>query len=332
MNAEDKNIDNLLIAYLNDELCNEDVKVVERWIGASENNQRIFNEVVDLWQTSIATEPIQVNTERGWDRIEKRVSSKSSLLTKWQGIAATAIILIGSAIAYLTYGSAIESTILLANNQFENDTLVDGSIVKLNSNSSLVFSNDFNKEYREVKLEGEAFFEIHRDTQKTFIISLGEAQVKVLGTSFNIKSFEESEFIEVYVKSGLVAFEYIPLDSSQSYISIQLKAGEKIFYDKTNHRIRKANDRSINNLDTYWRDNKLEFDRVRLGKVAEIVDVIYEVEIAFSDSSAKNCLLTVTFNDASIDEVVEVIANTFNFEIEQQNENYLIIGKGCEKP
>ena len=90
-------------------------------------------------------------------------------------------------------------------NQVINEyTLPDGSVVALNSNSKLVFPKQFNGDTREVTIEGEAFFDVKPNPEKPFIINAGKAQIKVVGTSFNVSAYPETETLEVVVKTGKV--------------------------------------------------------------------------------------------------------------------------------
>ena len=68
------------------------------------------------------------------------------------------------------------------------EVLPDGTTVYLNTNSKIIFPKRFEKNKREITLKGEAFFEVTKDKNRPFIINVNEAQVEVLGTSFNILS------------------------------------------------------------------------------------------------------------------------------------------------
>ena len=83
-------------------------------------------------------------------------------------------------------------------------SLPDGSKIYLNRNSEFSYRKNFGKHGRNVKLTGEAFFEISPDVSKPFIIDAGKAKVKVVGTSFNVITNNRESAVEVFVKTGKV--------------------------------------------------------------------------------------------------------------------------------
>jgi len=124
-------------------------------------------------------------------------------------IAAAALILIGigAGLTYLGQKGILsrEKTISTSENQKNLQvTLPDGSIIFMNRNTQLSYGRDFGRKGREVKLSGEAFFDITTDILKPFIVNAGNARIKVIGTSFNVISSNSESEVEVYVKTGKV--------------------------------------------------------------------------------------------------------------------------------
>ena len=114
-------------------------------------------------------------------------------------------------------------------------------------------------------------------------------------------------------------------------MSITLQKGDKVSYNKTTRTLEKNEGDSANNLDMYWMNQELIFDGIELGKVTQILETVYEVEIIFSDEQSKKCLLTVSFKNAQIDEIMQVIATTFELELEQSETRYVLKGLSCEE-
>ena len=94
-------------------------------------------------------------------------------------------------------------------------TLPDGSVLKLNSESSITYPKQFNKNVREVSLNGEAFFEVAGNPKKPFIVSSEGLRTKVLGTSFNINAYKDFSEIAVTVVTGRV--EVSGKDKGEAY-------------------------------------------------------------------------------------------------------------------
>ncbi len=92
----------------------------------------------------------------------------------------------------------------------KNLLLADGTKVILNSDTKLIIPSNFNKEERIIEMEGEGFFDVTPNPDKPFIIRSGEARVKVLGTSFDFKSYKEDEFIKLTVSTGKSQSKMLP--------------------------------------------------------------------------------------------------------------------------
>lgn len=153
----------------------------------------------------------------------------------------------------------------------------------------------------------------------------------MLGTSFNIKSEPNEDLVSVYVKSGVVLFEYLSKESDSTYLSIILKKGDRVVYNKITKQLEPVLDPEASNLDMYWVNQELVFDGIQLGKVAEILETVYDVDITFTNEQSKNCLVTVSFQNAEIDQIIEVIATTFGLELEQIDNEYILKGLSCEE-
>lgn len=343
MNFEDKNIDELLISYLLKELEITQHKEVELWISASDENKSRFHEIEKLWAHALPSD-LYFDSSKAWDKIASKVTenpeNKASdepsenirflSLKPLLSVAAVILMLLGSYFVFIHLDRTPEPTFLYANTKFDNDTLTDGSIIKLNANSTITYADNFNEDNREIKLEGEAFFDIKRDTSKAFIINIENSRVEVLGTSFNINTELDSHMVSVNVRSGLVKFSYLTQDTLKAYQSIQLRAGQKVLYNKNTKALTLSNDSLQNALEYYWVDKQLVFDGIRLEKVMALLEVVYDVKIKFSDEALKDCLLTVAFENEELSQIMAVIASTFNFEVQVDGRQYLLKGGSCE--
>ncbi len=329
MKIDEKNIDELLIAYLLNELDDNAKKQVEIWIDRSEENKAQYQQISKLWQASEHSN-LSFDTHEAWEKVSHRISRKSIFQNYWLRIAAAILLLLGSYAILKYINKPMATTVIYANNQLVNDTLSDGSVIKLNKGSKIIYDENFNSSIREITLEGEAFFEIERDTAKPFIINIENSRVEVLGTSFNINTDYDDNLVTVFVRSGMVRFSYLPPDTTKAFQSIELKAGEKVSYNKSTHELTESDDTLLNEIETYWIDQQLVFDGIRLEKVIAVLEAVYEVNIKLSDEKLKDCLLTVSFYNEDIDQVINVIAGTFNLEFEKDNNNYLLKGNACE--
>lgn len=333
MMDDHKNIDELLAAYLLGELNETQANEVSQWLAKSEENMRHFEQIAQVWNGATKEKEVSFNANKAWNNIAPKVQKKPFYQSPLFRVAAAVIIILGAANLLFNLSNSnteVFTNELLAVNDVVNDTLQDGSVISLNENTKLSYSDNFNTNTRTVKLEGEAFFDIERDTSKPFIIELDQSSVKVLGTSFNIKSDPKDELVSVYVKSGVVLFEYLSNSKDSTYLSVTLLAGDKVVYNKTTHRLEAANDTSTA-TEIYWMNKELIFDGIRLGQVTNVLESVYEVKITITEETSKNCLLTTNFQNANIDQIMEVIAITFELELEKTNQGFTLNGASCEE-
>ena len=114
-------------------------------------------------------------------------------------------------------------------------TLPDGTVVHLNAGTVMRYPTEFTSDIRLVEMEGEAFFNVMRDEGKPFIVRTRQADVKVLGTSFNVKAYQEDELMAVSVRTGKVE-----VDMPESVM--RLLPNEQIIVNNTNGEILKKNE------------------------------------------------------------------------------------------
>ena len=153
--------------------------------------------------------------------------------------------------------------------------LPDGSLIHLNSGSSIEYPKLFGRDLRKVILKGEAFFEIEKERQRPFVVECRGLKTTVLGTSFNISGYE-SEVVKVSLTSGTVKVD----DQRDSTKSIYLTPGEQVICNI------KHNSARIEMFDlhkvTSWRSGILIFDENDLSEIVQILTRWYAVDIQLS--------------------------------------------------
>jgi ferric-dicitrate binding protein FerR (iron transport regulator) len=207
--------------------------------------------------------------------------------------------------------------------EIEEVELADGTVVTLNENSQLMVLEGFNSGTRSVELSGTAFFDVTRDESKPFIIEAGNSEVKVLGTSFLVRSDDTATVTEVIVTSGSVA---LATSKGRANTGVVLSPGEIGVADSRKTGVLKRNNRDANYL--AWKDKKITFDRASLTEVARVLSDVYKVELSFEDN-IQNCQITAQFQQQSIESVIEIISQTFNFEVKRKGKGYKFTGNGC---
>lgn len=180
--------------------------------------------------------------------------------------------------------------------------LPDGSKVWLNAESTLKFPVPFPKDIRNIDLKGEAFFEVVKNQAKPFVVQSGNVQVKVLGTRFDCKAFEEDKTIEVILEEGSVALNSnITAAGAESV----LKPGDRAVIEKETGKTQISNE----GVEKYiaWHTGKLIFDNTSMEEVASMLERWYGVEVVIKDPEILNYRFTTTFDNESIFHVIELL-------------------------
>ncbi len=336
MNSNSKNsVDyNLLAKYFAGDASNQEAQEIDVWRSISEQNEIEFQELQLVWlDTGILikpdTEELKIDLDSAWDSLNKKmdievreIDSKEKTISsrKFYNIAAAlAIILLSYFVFNLVFGDSGQSK-LAASNEVLTEKLLDGTVVTLNEESTLTYSEQNSENIRQVELDGEAFFEVERDTLKPFVIHAGEAMVTVLGTSFNVDAFSDENFVTVSVETGKVKLSF---GESESI----LMPGMVGIIDKTSGTIN-VNAESEGNEDA-WRDNNLVFRRTKLKNVVNTLNDLYDANIELGSEEIAGCRLSAKFNDETLENIIDIIVSTFELEITRIDDKIILNGDAC---
>ncbi len=188
--------------------------------------------------------------------------------------------------------------------------LPDGSLVWLNSGSSLTCPIIFDSRSRNVELKGEAFFEVVKNENIPMIVSAGNLKVKVYGTRFNVNAYPDEELIETTLVEGNVTV--IPWESKKEY---QLKPGFSATYEVKS---RKLQITKVEDMDVFigWKEGKLLFHDERFADIIKKLERWYNVDIQLSDASLGGYTLYATFFDENIEQVLDIFSGSIPILIE----------------
>jgi ferric-dicitrate binding protein FerR (iron transport regulator) len=330
----------MLAKFLSDEASDAEIAEVESWAGQSAENQAVLQNGSDIMQKAgLYFHTRKFNPARAWDKVSK-ITEESipevetekpvpviSFRKRWMRVAASLLLalMLGSAGFYIGIRQQKTTifTEVVSNKEqvLQGVTLPDGTVVTLNNNSKLNYPKHFSGKYRKVSIEGEAFFEVKHDASKPFVISAGKAQIRVLGTSFNVCARPGDKTVEVTVETGKVQFGCQKL-AQQPCQNLILTPGEKGIMFTSDHSMKKSLNENPNV--TAWKTRDLVFHKTRLSEVILDLEKVYHTDIQLSDPSLNELILTAHFDNQPIDFIVEVIRLTFNLELSAQNGQYFL--------
>lgn len=200
--------------------------------------------------------------------------------------------------------------------------LPDGTQVWLNSGSRLTYGDTFNKENRNVTLEGEAYFEVTKNPEKPFIVHGKEMAVKVLGTKFDVKSYNEDAAVVVTLLEGSVHLSDV---RNQSSTPLLLKPDERATFIKENNKliVNKVNAQNA----CEWIHGNLIFDDEELGQIVRCLEREYNITIKVHDREINQLHFYGKFrNTQPIEEILNIMTANQKFHYNQK-ENVITLSK-----
>jgi ferric-dicitrate binding protein FerR (iron transport regulator) len=288
--------EDLLIRYALGEASESEIKEVTTWINASAANARQFEQIKFILETSKNLAQVSpVSETEAWDRFkEKRGTTQRNTpvrsivrLNSWLRIAAAVLLVTGAAWAgyyfYNLQGKAPAFITLTAYNKVLTDTLPDGSVVHLNKRSSITYASKF-KPRREVKLTGEAFFDVVHDSSAPFTVHVGDVTVRDIGTSFNISS--NSKRIEVIVENGIV-------EVSRKSHSLELQKQEMVTIKPGDKELHKEATKDL--LYKYYRTNEFIANKTPLYRLVAMLNEVFGANIKIEGENVANTPIGGTF-------------------------------------
>lgn len=325
-NRHTEQINNLILSFLNRTITPADLKTLKNWIDESEENKAYFSEIQKVWLISSLREKKNFDQvkERAFIRFQQRIAQagprkeQTRIRPLWHRVVYIAACL---AIAFV----AGMSTIYFSDHHqlaqqplaysLESPrgsklklTLPDGTCVWLNADSRLSYDNKFGVDNRDIKLEGEGYFEVSKNKELPFHVTSDDIKVEVLGTKFNVRNYPEDTLIKVALMEGSVA-----LLNPQGKTT--LKPGQIAHYDKKNKTTRVKTD-GVKNANA-WINGHLYFDEENMETIARALERAFDVDITINGDTLKKMIFYGDFviESNNINEIMNIMAatNKFNY-------------------
>jgi transmembrane sensor len=314
--------DELLVSYLLNEGDEGSRQFVEHWIIENPENARYFENFKTIWDASKNLDvSTQIDENEMWARFLERASRNPVRLvvirkfSRTLQVAATVLITITlAALGYIIYDYTDRSPVIVATHTAaQTKSLPDGSEITLNRNSTIQYTRKLRGKTRAVQLKGEAFFKVAANKEKPFVISVNDVTVTVLGTSFNVKGYEGQT--EVVVETGTVMVE-------SNGRSVTLQPGERVITSNADSSI--VEQKTADKLYSYYVTKEFVCDNTPLWKLVEVLNEAYDVRIEIRNPDLRELPLTTTFHKDSLDNILNVISETFNINITRDGDRILM--------
>lgn len=305
----------LLFKYFAGQLSKEEELVLLDWLKESDERKVLISKMSDWWAVGhIPLYRTQMEEDFkknfiGLTNSSRKAKTLGSILKlpKWQTVAAAIFLFITIGVTAFLIGRQLSTDREPA--YFETYTpygsqtnveLPDGSHVMLNAGSTLKYRTDFNDTDRRVELNGEAFFEVAKDEKKPFFVCSEKLNLRVEGTSFNVKAYKDDDIIDVVLVSGKVKVQF----TSEEKEDILLVPNEQLSYNKTQFKTTLSVVNSSNSI--AWTNGGLYFLEKSFQDIAKELERKYDVKIEIQSNVLNDEIFTGSFaSDHKLEEIIQ---------------------------
>ena len=289
---------------------------------------------------ALPEEPADESEEYGrqlFEQIRLRIANESEKkvirLTQFRVLlrAASIVLLLGASVLAYTYRNDIlladpvqYSTIHVAPGKTAKVLLADGTSVLLNAGSTLTYPDKFRGVNREVALQGEGYFQVTRKSTQPFIVSTPALHVKVLGTSFNVRSYQDDQKLQVSVVSGKVQVN----DARNNMATpVMLTAREEVSYLTTTGTFEKGEWDGTDELS--WLDGGLNFRNRSFREVANALERRFGITVQL-DPNLENCNVYAQIGNEPVTITLKALTRLMGAKLTSTENGYRISGVGCQ--
>jgi len=315
--------DQLMERYVTGQVSEQERKKIEAWLDVMKTEDNTDLELSDEDEARIF-QKLTSNQTTVDDVVALRPKRKARLDRWMLRIAASLVIasLVSYTVWYFT-ASPENQLEVVSKNGIEKIILNDGSLVWMQGESKVMYYEKQSDGARYATFEGEALFEVVKDEHHPFIVQCGDVKVKVLGTSFSIKT--NPEHVELTVLTGKVN-----LSSAANTEGIDVLSQEKVIY-KSNGEFEKlsTNQKEIASI-TENTDYNMQFTNNRMNDVIKRIESKFNVSVKLSDKNIRNCQITADFTDQSLEKSLQLITEVLDVTYSIKDNTVTITGTGCK--
>lgn len=318
----------LIDKFYRGECSPEEARQVMRWF---EDHKQGEARVQEMWVSfeqdiPVSEEDANRNLQRIHAAIQPSANQEIYRVFSSQWLRVAAIITLAFVASYLLVPQLPEQPQLVAVQQITKENplgqkstlrLPDGTVIRLNAGSRISYPEQFAENTRNVSLQGEAFFEVTENADKPFIVSINGLDVRVLGTSFNVRAYEDDREVQVVLATGKVQVTH-----QESNAEAYLSPGEEAVFEKEQQQMRKQ----AANLDAAlaWKNNQIVFDNASAYEVFDVLERWYGVKINYETLPENAWNFTGSFRDENLENVLTSISYVKKFSFSIKDKNVLI--------
>ena len=331
-------MEELCAGYFSNSLSPEELEELKAAMGSSPENEKQFRMMQEIWFSSIsASDHRRFDKDKAWRRFlahtgkaKETERRKKSWRILWQSVAAVALLLMASYVSF-RLGDHQPENIQFADIHIESSWgsrvktyLPDGTLVWLNADSKLTYSQGFGIHDRNVRLYGEGYFEVTHHENLPFSVQTDELQVHVLGTKFNFRNYSDDKEASVCLLEGKIRVG----SHVRQGEDLIMEPDQKVFLNKKSGEIYQTKVYAGNTVE--WTTGHLFFDEDLLPDIARELERSYDVKITIHPD-LKNLRFYGNFSrkEMTIKDVLDKLVSTgrIKYRMAGNEINIIPIGK-----
>ncbi|NEW83085.1 MAG: DUF4974 domain-containing protein [Mariniphaga sp.] len=320
MEPKYENIYDLIAKSFTDDLTEQEVILLNSWKMAEQSNLLEYNDYKAIWENSgrlalpnavdLAGSLKSTRKKAGIDR----TPTKLNIYLQVAAVLVLAVMLSALYNLYINPKAQINNEAIVyqeVKTTYGTQSRVelsDGTVVDLNSGSSLRFPTSFNNQKtRNVKLTGEGRFKVARNSAQPFVVDVNKIQVKVLGTTFNIDAYADNSEVVIALVEGKITLQQKTANGTADLL--EMKPNQVATYQQSTNKLEWKSERD---LDKYiaWTDGKIVFSNDPVNTVIHKLENWYNIDIQLSDRRLCRYRFTGTFINEPLEQVLSILNMT----------------------
>lgn len=304
----------ILRKYFYGQLMPHEELLVQEWL-AEHGDEPQVRAQLDAIMKEVESEDMALSSEAFADvcrklglRVKKsRGQNLKNIVCRAMSIAACMILPFLGAVAYKYLVPVEEAQWLemkVPHGQKSELILADGTCLHLNAGSRITYPSEFIGKERRIFVDGEVFAEVAKDPEKPFIIASGDVDVKVLGTTFNFKAYDNAECVELLLLEGKVQMD---IDAQNRTKQLMVHQGEMVQYDRKNGEI-DLKDFNPLRYKGFHDNGSIHFFNLRLSDITSDLERLFGSKIVLLDESLADTRYFAWFtNNEDLDQILQGI-------------------------
>ncbi len=333
--------ENIIVKFLQDTASEEEARLLDAWIHQDAENRKAFESYRMIWSTSeLVKGDIVTNLNSKIEKFKSRLDLRNDksgenknrnikVFKSFLRYAAIVIVSVGLSWLVFSYPEKPKNVELVYNEVITpmgsrtHIILPDGSDVWLNADSYLKYPVNFMGDLREVELQGEGYFIVKKYEGSQFIVNTSDIKVKVLGTTFNIKTYPEEGTVETTLVEGKIELQRTKAGKKGKVIS--MKSEQRVTYIKDEGKVVLSEIKEMNasigravvvpgnifiadsvktELYTAWKDGRLIIENEPLEELAIKLERRFDVKIEFGNDKTRELKFTGILENETLEQVL----------------------------